>query len=100
MHVCLTVECITSGLHWCVFLIRSPPPPPQPPRTHPLSHPRPLKDWAKFSARPLADQKKFFSLAPVVKKNFSGPHFLRGSADFFGWVQHFPRAENPLYSPP
>ena len=29
MHLCLTVECITSGLHLSVFLIRSPPPPPQ-----------------------------------------------------------------------
>ena len=28
MHLCLTMECITSGLHLSVFLIRSPPPPP------------------------------------------------------------------------
>ena len=28
MHLCLTVECITSGLHLSVFLIRSNPPPP------------------------------------------------------------------------
>ena len=27
-HLCLTVECITSGLHLSVFLIRSHPPPP------------------------------------------------------------------------
>ena len=27
MHLCLTVECITSGLHLSVFLIRPPPPP-------------------------------------------------------------------------
>ena len=27
MHLCLTVECITSGLHLSVFLIRSHPPP-------------------------------------------------------------------------
>ena len=26
VHLCLTVECITSGLHLSVFLIRSPPP--------------------------------------------------------------------------
>ena len=26
MHLCLTVECITSGLHLSVFLIRSQPP--------------------------------------------------------------------------
>ena len=26
MHLCLTVECITSGLHWSGFLIRSHPP--------------------------------------------------------------------------
>ena len=30
MHLCLTVECITSGLYLSVFLIRSPPPPPAP----------------------------------------------------------------------
>ena len=30
MHLCLTVECITSGLHLSVFLIRSHPPPPRP----------------------------------------------------------------------
>ena len=27
MHLCLTAECITSGLHVSIFLIRSPPPP-------------------------------------------------------------------------
>ena len=30
MHLCLTVECITSGLHLFVFLITSPPPSPPP----------------------------------------------------------------------
>ena len=29
MHLCLTVECITSGLHFVCFFIRSPPPPPR-----------------------------------------------------------------------
>ena len=27
MHVCLTVECIDSGLNWSVFLFSPPPPP-------------------------------------------------------------------------
>ena len=35
MHLCFTVECISSGLHLSVFLIRSPPRPVGNPPTHP-----------------------------------------------------------------
>ena len=37
MHLCLTMECMTSGLHLSVFLMRSQHPPPDP-----YPHPPPL----------------------------------------------------------
>ena len=42
MHICLTVECITSGLHWSIFLIRSHPPGPPPPPPLPMQQPAQL----------------------------------------------------------
>ena len=43
MHLCLTVECITSGLHLSVFELGHPPPPPQG-----LLH-SPVHGWAALS---------------------------------------------------